>query len=59
MVRWLLAYYEDYEDNKEINLRSFKLKLAHTFNDVDDNLFKKIFGLTLVELVDKLINITS
>ena len=45
--------------NKEINLRLFKLKLAHIFNDVDDNLFTKIFGLTSVELVDKLINTTS
>ena len=48
-----------YEDNKETNLRLFKLKFAHIFNDVDDNLFKEIFGFTSVELVDKLINITS
>ena len=48
-----------YEDNKETNLRLFKLKLAHIFNDVDDNLFKEIFGLTSVELADKLINVTS
>ena len=47
-----------YEDNKETNLRLFKLKLAHIFND-DDNLFTKIFGLTSVELADKLINTTS
>ena len=33
-----------YEDNKETNLRLFKLKLAHAFND-DDNLFKEIFEL--------------
>ena len=46
-----------YEDNKETNLRLFKLKLAHIFNDVDDNLFKEIF--TSVELADKLINVTS
>ena len=48
-----------YEDNKETNLRLFKLKLAHIFNDVDDNLFTEIFGLTSVELADKLINTTS
>ena len=48
-----------YEDNKEANLRLFKLKLAYVFNDVDDNLFKKIFGLASVELADKLINTTS
>ena len=48
-----------YEDNKEINLRLFKLKLAHIFNDVDDILFTEIFGFTSVELADKLINVTS
>ena len=48
-----------YEDNKEKNLRLFKLKFAHTFNDADDNLFKEIFGLTSVKLADKLINITN
>ena len=53
---WDMEYYED---KKEINLRLFKSKLAHIFNDTDDNLFKEIFGLTSVNLVDKLINITS
>ena len=48
-----------YEDNKETNLRLFKLKLARVFNDVDGNLFKEIFGVTSVKLVDKLINTTS
>ena len=48
-----------YEDNKGKNLRLFKLKFARTFNDVDDNLFEEIFGLTSVKLADKLINITS
>ena len=52
-------YMEYYEDNKEINLRLFKLKLAHILNDVDDNLFKEIFGFTSVKLADKLINTTS
>ena len=37
-----------YEDNKETNLRLFKLKFAHIFNDVNDNLFKEIFGHTSV-----------
>ena len=53
---WYIKYYED---NEEINLRLFKLKLAHILNDVDDNLFKEIFGFTSVELADKLINTTS
>ena len=52
-------YTEYYEDNKETNLRLFKLKLAHALNDVNDNLFKEIFGFTSVELVDTLINVTS
>ena len=36
-----------------------QILLPHIFNDVDDNLFKEIFGLTSVELADKLINTTS
>ena len=52
-------YNKYYEDNKETNLRLFKLKFAHIFNDVDDNLFKEIFGFKSVELADKLINTTS
>ena len=48
-----------YENNKETNLRLFKLKFAHAFNNVDDNSFKEIFGHTSVKLADKLINITS
>ena len=59
-----MNYYEDnketfYEDNKETNLRLFKLKLAYILNDVDDNLFEEIFGLTSVKLADKLINTIS
>ena len=50
---------EYYEDNKKTNLRIFKLKFAHVFNDADDDLFKEIFGLKSIELADKLINITS
>ena len=52
-------YIEYYEDNKDINLKLFKLKLAHIFNDVDDSLFKEIFGLSFVKLVSKLTNTTS
>ena len=53
---WDIKYYED---NKETNLRLFKLKLAHILNNVDDNLFTEIFGFKSVELADKLINTTS
>ena len=38
-----LNYYwhnEYYKDNQDINLRLFKLKLAHVLNDVGNNLFK-------------------
>ena len=48
-----------YEDNKEKNLRLFKLKFASIFNDLDNSLFKEIFGHTSVKLADKLINTTS
>ena len=53
---WHIEYYED---NKEINLWLFKLKFAHIFNDVGDDLFKEIFGFTFVKLADKVINTTS
>ena len=42
-----------------INFKIFKLKFAHIFNDVDDNLFKEIFGHIPVKLADKLLNTTS
>ena len=60
-IPWLNDYWymEYHEDNKETNFRLFKLKFAYIFNDIDDNLFKKIFGLTSVKLADKLINTTS
>ena len=50
---------EYYEYNKERNLRIFKSKFPHVFNDVDDSLFKEIFGFESIELADKLINETS
>ena len=53
-IPWLNDYWDmfDYEDNKEMNLRLFKLKFAHIFNDVDDNLFKEIFSHTSVKLAE-------
>ena len=44
---------------KETNLRLFNLKLAHVLNDVDNNLFEEILGVTSVKLADKLINTRS
>ena len=46
-------------DDKELNLRIFKAKVAYLLNDVDKQLFKKIFGHTFVTLADKLINTRS
>ena len=46
-------------DDKELNLRIFKAKVAYLLNDVDEQLFKKIFGHTFVALADKLINTRS
>ena len=47
------------DDNKKLNFKIFKLKFAHIFNDVDDNLFKEIFGHIFVKLAGKLLNTTS
>ena len=48
-----------YDDDKELNLKIFKLKFAHISKDIDENLFKEIFGHTSVTLADKLINTTN
>ena len=37
----------------------FKIKLADMSNEIDEKLFEKIFGHTLIKLVDKLINTTN
>ena len=48
-----------YHDNKELNLKIFKLKYAYLSNDLDKKLFEEIFGHTFVTLANKLINTTS
>ena len=48
-----------YDDDKELNLKIFKLKFAHISKDIDENLFKEIFGHTSVTLADKLIDTTN
>ena len=50
---WYVKYYHD---NKELNYKIFKAKAAYLLNDLDDQLFKRIFGYTFAALVDKLIN---
>ena len=53
---WYMCYYDN---NKETNFKIFKLKCAYLLIDIDENLFKEIFGSTFVALADKLINTTS
>ena len=50
---WYNSYYDD---NKELHLKILKLKFAYIYNDIDENLFKEVFGHTFVTLADKLIN---
>ena len=38
---WHMCYYDN---NKEINLKIFKLKCAYVLTDIDEDLFKEIFG---------------
>ena len=53
---WSVHYYHD---NKELNYKIFKAKAAYLLNEVDVEIFKKIFGHKFVTLADKLINATS
>ena len=46
-------------DDKELESKIFKLKLAQLSNIIDKKLFKQIFGHTLIKLADKLINTTK
>ena len=50
---WHFRYHHG---NKELNFKIFKAKAVHILNDLDEQLFKKIFGHTFAALVDKLIN---
>ena len=50
---WYVGYYHG---DKELNYKIFKAKAAHLLNDLDEQLFEKIFGYTFAALVDKLIN---
>ena len=47
---WYVKYYHD---NKELNYKIFKAKAAYILNDLDEQLFEKIFGHTFAALVDK------
>ena len=49
---------DDYGD-KELNLKIFKLRLAHLSNIIDEKIFKQIFGHAFETLANKLINTTN
>ena len=48
-------FMKDYDD-KKLNFKIFKLKLAHLSNIIDEKLFETIFDHTRIKLEDKLIN---
>ena len=53
---WDMNYYDD---NKRLNFKTFKLNFAYISNDVDEQLFEKIFGRKYVALADELLNTTN
>ena len=56
----LKKYYTNKDnDNKELKYKYFKIKLPDMLNEIDEKLFEKIFGHTLIKLADKLINTTD
>ena len=54
---WWHQSYDD--DDKELNLKIFKLKSASILKDLDEKLLEKIFGHTFVILANKVINTTN
>ena len=50
--------YKDFGD-KELKSKYFKIELADMSNEIDEKLFKQIFGHTPIKLADKLINTTN
>ena len=48
-----------HDDDKNLNLKIFKLKLAYVSNTIDEKLFEKIIGHTFLTLANKLINTTN
>ena len=42
-----------YHGNKELNLKIFKAKAAYLLNDLEEQLFERIFGQTFVTLADE------
>ena len=52
-------YYVNNFGDKELKFKIFKLKLVHLSNEIDENLFKQIFGHKFETLANKLINTTN
>ena len=50
---WYVGYYRG---NKELNYKIFKAKAADLLIDLEEQLFKEVFGHIFVELVENLIN---
>ena len=53
---WCTSYYDD---DKELNLKIFKLKYAFLANELDEKLFEEIFGHTFVTLANKVLTTTN
>ena len=51
-------FMKDYHD-KELKSKVIKIKLAQLSNIIDKKLFEPIFGHTLINIADKLINTTN
>ena len=45
--------------DKELKFKNFKIKLEHLLHEIDEKLFKQIFGHKIETLANKLINITN
>ena len=63
-IRKIENRYDDYHylnnfGDKELKFKVFKLRLAYLSNEIEEKLFEKIFGHTLIKLADKLINTTN
>ena len=56
-----LKWYWPYKDfgDKKLKSKYFKLELADMSIEINEKLFRQIFGHTLIKLADKLINTTN
>ena len=47
------------DDNKKLNPKIFKLKIAQISKEIDEMIFEEVFGCRFLELTNKLINTTN